>query len=91
MGDMAEYWNDLKPHFKEKRKNHVSTSISSTENFFKKRLIEYKLFEDTGQFQLKLPHEIVDYWATTGTWIARKTKKRSRGFRSLIRYMEENK
>lgn len=91
MADMGDYWKDLKPHFKEKRKNYVSTSISNAENFFKKRTIEYKLLEGTGQFQIKLPNEIIDYWETTGTWIARKTKKRSRGFRSLMRYMEENK
>ncbi|MFI3729481.1 hypothetical protein [Vagococcus fluvialis] len=91
MGDMGDYWNDLKPHFKEKRRNHVSNSITSAENFFKKRNIKYNLLIDTGQFQVELPNEVVDYWATTGTWIARKTKKRSRGFRSLMRYMEENK
>lgn len=74
MGDMREYWRDVKPYLKEKRKSHVARSGTSAQKSLEKLGYTFKHYESTQQFAIETPKGVIDYWGTTGTWIVRKTK-----------------
>lgn len=88
MGDMGEYWKDVKPFLNEQRKKHVEKMGSSSFKNVKSLGFDFKHYENNHQFAIKAPNGTVDYWGTTGTWIDRKTSKRGRGFHSLKKFLE---
>lgn len=76
MGDMGEFYNDLREIGKEKRNNNYNKSIE----LLKAKGIEFE-FKDTY-------HLVVgdyNYWPSTGLYIHKKTKKRGRGVFNLIK------
>lgn len=81
---MGEYWRDVKPYLKERRKKHVANSGKGIPGRLESEGLEFDFYESTRQFAIHAPGETVDYWATTGTWIFRKSKKRGRGIGSLL-------
>lgn len=84
MGDMGDYWRDVKPILKEKRQKHVANSGKGIPARLLNEGLTFEVYEATKQFAIHAPGETVDYWATTGTWIFRKSKKRGRGIGSLL-------
>jgi hypothetical protein len=93
MGDMGEYWRDVKAYYRNfNPKEHFSKAeIKAYEERCKKREqkynnsklrieslanelgIELKIYPATGQYSFG---KNLDWWTTTGTAIARKTKKK---------------
>jgi len=89
MGDMGEYWRDVKPMLKERREKHVERMGTSANRNIEKLGYPYTHYESNHQFAIETNKGIIDYWGTTGTWIDRKTKKRGKGLRGLRKYLEE--
>lgn len=88
MGDMGEYWRDVKPILKERREKHVKRMGTSANRNIEKLGYPYTHHESNHQFAIETPKGIVDYWGTTGTWIDRKTKKRGKGLHGLRKHLE---
>lgn len=89
MGDMGEYWKDIKPHLKERRKQHVRKMGNSATKNIETLGFEFTHYPNNQQFAINTHNGIIDYWGTTGTWIERKTKKRGKGIRSLRKYINQ--
>ncbi|HEA4129432.1 hypothetical protein [Enterococcus faecium] len=89
MGDMSEYWKDIKPHLKERRKQHVRKMGNSATKNIETLGFEFTHYPNNHQFAINTHNGIIDYWGTTGTWIERKTKKRGKGIRSLRKYINQ--
>lgn len=91
MGDMKDYWQDMAPIVKErnkkKRERYVETSGKNGNTSVAALGLPYEKFEHNKQFAIRAENEIVDYWATTGTWIARKSRERGKGLHSLREYL----
>lgn len=83
MGDMGDYWRDVKQHFREKKHKHDNAVFSSGLGVMRKsieaeglRVVElgqqhppqWRISADNGKF--------VDFWPTTGTLYQPKTGKR---------------
>lgn len=83
MGDMGDYWRDVKPFLKERRSQHVNNMGKSAIRNVEGLGYKYIHYENNHQFAISTPKGIIDYWGTTGTWIERKTKKRGKGLHSL--------
>ncbi|QCJ56120.1 hypothetical protein [Enterococcus mundtii] len=88
MSDLAEYWRDVKPYLKERRKQHVKRMGDSATKNIKALGFEFTHYPSNHQFSINTHKGTIDYWGTTGTWIERKTKKRGKGLRSLRKYLE---
>ena len=89
MGDMGEYWRDVKPILKDMRTKHVEKMGNSAIRNVEKLGFPYKHYENNHQFAIETPIGIIDYWGTTGTWINRKTRKKGKGLHSLRKILEE--
>lgn len=87
MGEMSEFWRDLKEHRQEKKTNNYRSS--------RELLVENRvdfIEKPNGHFIIlgkdKRPSH--DFWATTGLIIERNTKRRSRGIRNLLMFIKTN-
>lgn len=87
MGEMAEYWKDVKPYLKERRTQHVKRMGDSATKNIKALGFEFKHYPNNHKFAINTPKGMIDYWGTTGTWIDRKTKRRGKGLHSLRKYV----
>ncbi|WP_449260511.1 hypothetical protein [Enterococcus casseliflavus] len=90
MGEMAEYWKDVKPYLKERRTQHVKRMGDSATKNIKDLGFEFNHYPNNHQFAINTPKGMIDYWGTTGTWIDRKTKIRGKGLHSLRKYVSGN-
>lgn len=94
MGDMGEYWRDIKEGFREmhnnpekyftkkqiadykkrqeRREQKYLESKKRIEEVAKELKLELKIYENNGQYSFG---KILDWWTTTGTAIARKTRQ----------------
>lgn len=75
MGELAEYWKDVKEDSKERRQSNYE---KNRQVLIESR-IEFKEFAN-GHFRVAE----YDFWATTGLFKHLKTGKRGRGVRNLI-------
>lgn len=72
MGELAEYWRDVKPILKqinaEKREKHYDKRIEYAINQFEENNIPYKLCnESNGHFNLLKNNKVVmSFWSWTG-------------------------
>ncbi|WP_368562022.1 hypothetical protein [Enterococcus faecalis] len=89
MGDMGEFWNDMKPILKEKRQSHVKKMGNSALKNVETLGYPYKHYEANHQFAIETPIGFIDYFGTTGTWVVRKGQDRGRGLHSLRKYVAE--
>lgn len=89
MGDMGEYWRDVKPYLKERRQQHIEKMGKSGNKNVEALGYPFEHFDNNHQFAIKTDKGIVDYWATTGTWIFRKSRKRGKGLYSLRKHLNK--
>lgn len=89
MSEMGEFWRDMKDVVKQR----------SQEKRWSNYDFNKKMLHDKGIAFIEKPngHFIIlgcdgkpthDFWATTGLIIERKTKRRSRGIRNLLRFVQ---
>lgn len=89
MGDMAEYWKDVKPYYKElhdkrvaKTPNRIEYSIEQ----FEKNNIPYELKNEiTGQFNIRKGTNIIVYYCSTGKVLLNNKPRNNRGIEFVIR------
>lgn len=93
MGDMGDYWRDvdsiMKPKKAEAKANRLNNAISNTSKQLKDHKIRFEVYESTGQFAIHSKKGIIDYWSSTGTWIHRKKKIRSKGLKSMFAFIDK--
>jgi hypothetical protein len=78
MSDLGETFKEYRKMRKEKKIKNIHTSL----DILDRNEIDYKILSMNG------PHILVegfDYWASTGLFINRKTKKRGRGIFNLLK------
>lgn len=91
MGDMADYWKDVKPFLKERRQSHVERMGGAANKNIAKLGYPYTHYPSNHQFAIETNKGVIDYWGTTGTWIDRQSRKRGKGLHSLRNHLEELK
>ena len=77
MGDMGDYWRDVKEHYREQKATKAqmqeeNRTWETLEDRLKESGISIKKYDETGQWLL---NGIIDWWTTTGTAIHRKTRQ----------------
>lgn len=84
MGDMGEFFNDMRKAKKEKR---ASNTEQSTE-LLKKHKIGFQSKNGGAHLVVTAGNYDVDFWPSTGLWIIRGEKKRHGGVRNLIDFFK---
>lgn len=80
MGDLKEYWDDVRPILNEDSKKKKIQNQEQSIILLEEKGIEYKQLSPT-HFRVGL----YDFWPSTGRFIHMKTKERGRGVFNLIR------
>ena len=86
MGDMGDFWRDVKAAQKEKRAQNLAQSTEL--------LKEHGVSFESKNFGVHLvvnggTHGPIDFWPSTGLWIVRSSGKRTRGVKRLLKFIEE--
>lgn len=84
MSDLGDAFKEYRAMRKVKKIKTIHASL----DILDRNEIDYKILSKNG------PHILVeefDYWASTGLFINRKTKKRGRGIFNLLRIINESK
>jgi len=85
MGDMGDYWRDVKPAMKEdSRRKRASNRNSSAANLAAAG-IQFESKNGGSHLVASAADLVVDFWPGTGLWIVRGTGERRRGVRHLIK------
>lgn len=92
MGDMGEYWNDVKPELKRRsRAKRADNRKSGASELFCRRIPFLK--KNDGAHLIVLPEHSqlrLDYWPGTGLWRTYWGSKEGRGIGSLLGYLKAN-
>lgn len=84
MGDMGEFWNDVRSVYAAKRKQNTETS---TDILLKNNI----KFESKNNGVHLIVEDRFDFWPATGLFIERKTNRKCRGVFNLLKLLNQNK
>lgn len=87
MGDMGDFWKDVKPKLKKDSVKRKNRNLENAINIMDKNNILYKSYTDVHY----LVENIFDYYPTTGLFINRNDKRKGRGVHSLLRAIKREK
>lgn len=84
MGDMGEFWNDVRSVYTAKRKQNTETS---TDILLKNNI----KFESKNNGAHLIVENRFDFWPSTGLFIERKTNRKCRGVFNLLKILNQSK
>ena len=93
MGDMGEFWSDVKPELKRiSREKRSSNRLHGQSELFVRRIPFLK--KNGGAHLIVCPDDFskrCDYWPGTGLWRSFWYGKEGRGIKSLLTYLGADK
>ncbi|MFJ7951564.1 hypothetical protein ACIQZG_08555 [Lysinibacillus sp. NPDC096418] len=88
MSEIGEFWRDMKPLQKERNQKKKESDYHSSKRLLKAQKIQH-IEHDNGHFVVADKNGVFyDFWATTGLFINRKTKRRGRGIKDLLKLVK---
>ncbi|HEJ4320006.1 hypothetical protein PIGHUM_04436 [Pigmentiphaga humi] len=84
MGDMGDYWRDVRPAMKEESQRRRSSNRESSSRLLTEAGISFESKNEGSHLIVSGQGAVVDFWPGTGLWIVRGSKERRRGVRQLI-------
>lgn len=85
--DASDMWRSYKAQRRQKRHDNLSSSIG----ILKSRGVMLVSANDYIHTQIRDDRFFIDYWPSTGKWVARKPEsKEGRGFQSLLKFLDEH-
>lgn len=90
MGDMGEFWNDVKPELKKRSRDKRAKNRQNGESVLFLTRIPF-LKKNGGAHLIVLPEDPkrrVDYWPGTGLWRSYWGSHEGRGIQSLLKFIE---
>lgn len=89
MGDMGDFWNDIKSDMAAESKARRANNRLSSAQLLRARGITFETKNDGAHLVVHLCGLNVDFWPGTGLWRTRKTNKEGRGVHSMLRHAEQ--
>lgn len=90
MGDMGEYWKDVKPAMQQaSREKRASNRLNGQSSLFVRGIPFLK--KNSGAHLIVFPESLdlrVDYWPGTGLWRTFYGKDEGRGIMSLMKFYD---
>jgi len=84
MGDMGDYWRDVRPSMKEENQKKRAGNRESSAKMLTAAGIAFETKNEGAHLIVTESGRTVDFWPATGLWIERGTAKQKRGVRCLI-------
>lgn len=84
MGDMGDYWRDVRPAMKEESQRKRSSNRESSSRLLAEAGISFEPKNGGSHLIVSGAGVVVDFWPGTGLWVVRGSKERRRGVRQLI-------
>ena len=88
MGELAEYWRDVKPLYKEEHNKKVAKTLERIE-YSKKEFLKNGIYAElknanTGQFNIRKGQNIIVYYCSTGKVLLNNKSTERRGIEYCI-------
>lgn len=92
MGDMGDYWRDVKPGLAEISKQKRAANRQNGAARLAAAAIQFESKNDGAHLIVQGPGYVVDYWPGTGKWITRGCRftLTGRGIARLIKHLESS-
>lgn len=87
MGDMGDYWKDVKPFLKERSKKRKAAHLEYAAKMLDRNGVAYQRRNEGLHFMVDSQKGTIDYYPTTGVWRPRNGDRGGRGIAGLLRYM----
>lgn len=87
MGDEGDYWHDVKPVMQEESKQRRASNRERSASLLDSEGVKYLTKNAGAHLIVEGRDETVDFWPGTGLFITRRTKKRGRGVRNLLKVL----
>ena len=85
MGDMGDYWRDVREHRKEAKSKRWNSNTKELERLAKAGKLRFQIGNaGTGHM---IVNENIDLWLSTGTWLVRGQNRRGHGFKQLLHFI----
>lgn len=75
MGDMGEYWADVKPHLKEQRRERRAHNTDCSTSLLRQRGITFESKNNGHHLVIRRGLHAFDFWPSGGLWHYRTPKK----------------
>lgn len=85
MGDMGEFWRDVKPAMKEASVVKRATNRDASTETLRRHGVQFDSRNAGAHLIVKHAGKVVDFWPGTGKWIVRGQHKARRGLFPLLR------
>jgi hypothetical protein len=86
MGDVGEFWRDVKEHQKKAKNARWEQNRKQLYELLEKDVFNCALEnEGTGHVVI---NDDIDFFLSTGTWLVRGKRKRGHGFKQLLHYLK---
>lgn len=85
MGDMGEYWREIKPAMLERSKQKRAANREASAVVLTTQGISYTTHNNGAHLVISAGGSVYDFWPGTGRWQLRGSKKHSRGVMQLVR------
>ena len=76
MGDMGDYWRDVRPAMKEESQRRRSSNRESSSRLLTEAGISFESKNEGSHLIVSGQGAVVDFWPGTGLWIVRGSKER---------------
>lgn len=90
MGDMGEYWRDVKPFLKERARQKREKNKESSTEILIKHGVAFESKNEGIHLIVRHASKIVDFWPSTGRFICRSGKRDDHGVFNLLKYLKVN-
>lgn len=91
MGDMGEFWADVKPALKQRSQDKRASNRKSSADLLAARGVEFTKNNGGAHLIVTAGDHLVDFWPGTGKWTTRGFRFTvvGRGVQGLIRHLEQ--
>lgn len=90
MGDMGDYWRDVRPAMQEESRQKRASNRESSAKMLTAAGVAFETKNEGAHLIVTANGHTVDFWPGTGLWIERGTTKQKRGVRRLIAELKNN-
>ena len=90
MGDEGDYWRDVKPVYKQRSKVKREGNKNSSTNWLKNCGFSFESHNNGIHLVVSTRKGIVDFWPSTGKWIARDSGKTGRRVKGILDMGHDN-
>lgn len=88
MGELGEYWRDIKEHKREIKEKRLS-NMPNPNTLLKEINVKFEVKNEGHHYIIKSNNNTFDYWPSTGYWKHRELDKPGYNISPLVQYIKK--